>query len=93
MRVCPTHYTMRTYSLQSWVVEGSLDFTDWTEMDRKIDNNDFDAFRYPIASFAVSNSAECRFIRLTQTGKNHHGDDGLVICAFEIFGTLLDRRE
>jgi hypothetical protein len=71
--------------------EGSLDFVNWTEIDRKTDNNDFDfKDRNVTASFAVSKSAECRFIRLTQTGKRHCGDDCLYIVAFEFFGTLLE---
>jgi hypothetical protein len=41
-----------------------------------------------MASFAVSTSAECRFIGLTQTGRRHHGDDYLTIRAFEVFRTL-----
>jgi hypothetical protein len=73
---------------RSWVVESSLDFVNWTEIDRKTDNSDFkDA---SVASFAVSNSAESRFLRLTQTGKNHRGNNILIICALEFFGTLLE---
>jgi hypothetical protein len=70
------------------VVESSLDGEAWTEIDRKTDNEDFIGWR--TASFAVSKSAECRFVRLTQTGKRHCGDDTLYITAFEFFGTLLE---
>jgi hypothetical protein len=42
------------------------------------------------ALFALSKSDEFRFIRLTQIGKNHRGDDILLIRAFEVFGTLLE---
>jgi hypothetical protein len=78
MRVRPTHYTIRTFLLKSWVVEGSLDSVNWTEIDRQMSNNDFQR-GWGIASFAVSNSAECRFIRLTQTGEYHLG---WIISAF-----------
>jgi hypothetical protein len=88
MRVRPTHYTVKSYLLKSWVVESSLDGEAWTEIFRKTDNQDFR--RGEIASFAVSKSAKCCFIRLTQTGKNHNGNDMLVIQAFEFFGTLLE---
>jgi hypothetical protein len=88
MRVRPTHYTIRGYSLKSWVVESSLDGEAWTEIDRKTDNEDFKL--WGMASFVVSKSAECRFIRLTQTGKNHIREDDLLIRAFEVFGTLLE---
>jgi hypothetical protein len=64
------------------VVESSLDGDAWTEIDRKTDNEDFKKARWRAASFAVSNSGECRFIRLTQTGKCHHENDELVIDAF-----------
>jgi hypothetical protein len=89
LRVRPTHYTIKSVLLRSWVVEGSLDGKAWTVIDRKTDNNDFSADQ-GTASFAVSKSVECRFIRLTQTGKDHRGDDILVIWAFEFFGTLLE---
>jgi hypothetical protein len=86
-RVRPTHYTIRTGYLKSWVVATSLDGEAWTEIDRKTNNEDFkDSW---VASFAVSNSVECRFIRLTQTGKNHGGFDYLRIQAVEFFGILI----
>jgi hypothetical protein len=89
MRFRLTHYAIKSSRLKSWVVEGSLDFVNWTEIDRKADNEDFKG-GWATALFAVSNSAECRFIRLTQTGKRHSFDDYLVIGAFEIFGILLE---
>jgi hypothetical protein len=88
MRVRPTHYTLEAEWLKSWVVEGSLDGSSWTEIDRQTDKQDF---RYgKPASFAVSNPAEFRFIRLTQTDKNHWTtpDDQLALRAVEFFGTL-----
>jgi hypothetical protein len=88
MRVRPTHYTIRSMLLKSWVVEGSLDAKAWTEIDRQTDNQDFKG-GWGAASFAVSNSTECRFIRLTQTGENHVGDDSLLVSAGEFFGTLV----
>jgi hypothetical protein len=90
LRVRPTQYTINSFWLKSWVVESSLDGEAWTEIDRKWDNKDFNAMVYVTVSFAVSNSAECRFIRLTQTGQNHQRNDILAIRAFEVFGTLLD---
>jgi hypothetical protein len=92
MRVIPTHYTIRCYMLKSWVLESSLDFANWTEIDRKTDNEDFKGLRLRTASFAISKSAECRFIRLTHTGKTHDGYEygDLGIITFEVFGTLLE---
>jgi hypothetical protein len=87
MRVRPTHYTIRTYWLKSWVVEGSLDGSSWTEIGRQTNNQDFTDVLGNSASFAVS-TAEFRFIRLTQTDKNHNGRDYLILYAVEFFGTL-----
>jgi hypothetical protein len=86
MRLCPTHYTIRTYELKSWVVEASLDGENWTEIDRKTNNQDFKNMN--TVSFSVSKPVESRFIRLTQTGKRHCGDDILDLYAVEFFGTL-----
>jgi hypothetical protein len=94
MRVRPTHYTIGSSSLKSWVVESSLDGEAWTEIDRKMDNEDFKkaSWKDPAktVSFAVSKLAECRFIQLTHTGKGHDGKDDLFIRAVEFFGTLLE---
>jgi hypothetical protein len=87
MRVHPTtHYTIWAWYLKSWVVEGSLDGSSWTEIDRQTSKQDFEYCS--TASFPVSNPAEFRFIRLTQTDKDHGGDDELLVRAVEFFGTL-----
>jgi hypothetical protein len=89
MRVCSTHCTICAQLLKSWVFDGSLDGETWTEIDRQKNNRDFKSHSiFGIASFPLSKPAECRFIRLTQTNKNHHGDDCLVLRAVEFFGTL-----
>jgi hypothetical protein len=118
VRVRPTHYTITTRKLQSWVVESSLDGEAWTEIDRKTGNQDFRAEDWATVSYGLWNPAECRFIRLTQTGQKHvpvpvafvpepgkpHFNrdrcprsltplDDMAIRAFEVFGTLTERRE
>jgi hypothetical protein len=75
--------------LKSWVIESSLDGKVWTELDRKINNNDLKEWPYA-ASYPVSDSTEFRFIRLTQTGNNLCGDDRLIIRYFEVFGNFLE---
>jgi hypothetical protein len=89
MRVSLTHYTLWTWYQKSWVVEGSLDGKSWTEIDRRTDNQVFKA-DWTTASFAVSCSAECRFVRLTQTDARRNGDDYLDLRAVEFFGTLYE---
>jgi hypothetical protein len=86
-RIWPTHYTIRTGGLKSWAIEGSEDGTNWTEVDRQTDNEDFNQ-GWNSVSFPVSKPEEFRFIRLTQTGKNHRGFDVLGLFAVEFFGTL-----
>jgi hypothetical protein len=90
MRFCPTQYTIKSgYPyLKSWMVESSLDGEAWTEIDSRTDNGQL-AESPNRASFDISYSAECRFIRLSQTGKNHGGRNNLVIRAFDVFGTVL----
>jgi hypothetical protein len=86
MRVLPTHYTITGLWLQSWVLEGSLDATDWFEIDRQTDNTDF--HNRNIASFAVQDPGECRLIRLTQRSTCQSGWHRLTLDAVEFFGTL-----
>jgi hypothetical protein len=86
MCVRPTHCTIRTSRLKSWVVEGALDGRSWTEIDRQKDNRDVNGWN--TASFAVWKPAEFGFIWLTQTDKRLCGDDYLLLCAVEFFGTL-----
>jgi hypothetical protein len=90
MRVHPTHYTISAYRLKSWVVDGSLDGINWTKIDRRRDNEILKYGNWVTRSFTISKSAECRFIRLTQTDKRHDGYDYLGIQACEFFGTLLE---
>jgi hypothetical protein len=89
MWVEPTHYTIRTGYLQSWVVEGSLDGEHWAEIDRKINNQDF-TDRWSTVTFAVRRAVDSRFIRLTQIGRNHllYGSDVLELGAVEFFGII-----
>jgi hypothetical protein len=88
MRARLTHYTIRTLDLKSWIIEGSVDGTRWTEIDRRTGTQDFKENN--IVSFAISRSWEFRLIRLTQTEKNHHGHDRLCVRTVEFFGTLLE---
>jgi hypothetical protein len=89
MRVFPTHYTINCpCGPKSWIVEASLDGRNWTEIDRKTNDQSLKDFRGNQASFAVVNAAHFRFIRLTQTDKRHGGDDVLLLSRVDFFGTL-----
>jgi hypothetical protein len=95
LRIKPTHYTIRSacdgyvdYSnLKSWVIEVSDDGREWTEIDRRENNNELNA-KNVIKTFQVQKSVECRFFRLRQIDKNHRGYHHIVISSFEVFGTL-----
>jgi serine/threonine protein kinase len=88
-RIVPTHYTIRTTQygphLRAWVVETSADAENWQEVDHKEDSG-----WWVSRTFAVVAAAAARFIRLVQVGRNHRGDDRLVIEAWEIFGSLIE---
>jgi hypothetical protein len=90
MRVRPTNYTVQSFWLKSWVVEGSLDGESWVEIDRQVNNQDFRTCKGGTASFALAGGVDCRFVRLAQVGKasNHFDRDFLELVAFELFGTL-----
>jgi hypothetical protein len=88
-RVRLTHYTIDAWRLKSWVLEASLDGENWIAIDGQIDNRDFQQAKI-MASFAVSNRVECRFVRLTQTDKNHRGNDCLRLRLAEFFGRLTE---
>jgi hypothetical protein len=90
LRVRPTHYTIYGPNLRSWMLESSLDGETWIEFDRKTDTDDLEFDSDRLASFACSKWTECRFIRLTQTDKNHDRNDYLMIEGFEFFGTLIE---
>jgi hypothetical protein len=92
MRVRPTHYTIKAVGLKSWVVEGSVDGERWTEIGRQTDTPYFNNSDWRPVSFAVSNSAEVRLVRLTQTGVNHQksSPNALRLGGVEFFGTLFE---
>jgi hypothetical protein len=94
--IVPTHYTIRTWNgcpgslhLKSWLVETSTDGKSWLMVAREDDNQLLNGRSFT-ATFTVAAGAECRFIRLVNIGRNHHGDGQLVITAWEIFGGLIE---
>jgi hypothetical protein len=94
-RIVPTHYAIRTHRegpgkahLKSWLVETSADGKSWREVAQE-DNEQLNG-PYFTGTFAVAGAGECRFIRLVQIGKNHVGNDRIVISAWEIFGNLVE---
>jgi hypothetical protein len=96
-RVVPTHYSIRSqckgfaYNInpKSWILEASMDGKEWVEIDRRENNAEL-IERDVTRMFKVAKSEKCRFIRLVNIGRNHHGSDCLVISSLEIFGSLME---
>jgi hypothetical protein len=96
-KVIPTHYSVRSRydggvnaaNLLSWLVETSMDGEEWSVIDQRVNNDELN--RKNITKvFSVARSEMCRMIKLVNFGRNHLGDDCLLISAWEIFGSLID---
>jgi hypothetical protein len=95
-RIVPTHYTIRTNDdspggchLKSWLVETSVDGESWRAVAHEEDTEQLNG-EYFTGTFAVAGAGECGFIRLVNIGRNHCGDDRILISAWEIFGSLVE---
>jgi IS1 family transposase len=95
-RIVPTHYAIRSHQhgdsgaehLKSWLVETSADSQTWKEVDRREGSTELNG-QSLTRTFAVTGGSACRFIRLVNIGRTHHGDDCVAISALEIFGSLI----
>jgi E3 ubiquitin-protein ligase HECTD1 len=96
-RVVPTDYSIGSaskgmvqhFNLRRWVVEGSVNGSTWTVLDKQDENNELTA--KPVTrTYPARGRDELQFIRLRQTGKNNNGSDNLAISFFEVFGSLLE---
>jgi hypothetical protein len=92
-KIRPTHYSIHANSsnhwLRSWIFEGSIDGSIWTELDRRTDDQSTNS-NHPIGTFSISNPCECQFVRLRQTGVSACGYHYLILHAMEIFGDLVE---
>jgi hypothetical protein len=91
--ICLTDYTLKSdgssyYHLLQWPIEGSNDGNAWECIDSQ-NTQDLNG-DYVTKTFKCSSSSShfCRYIRLTQTGKNSYGNDHLMLCNIEFFGRL-----
>jgi hypothetical protein len=90
-RLFPTHYSLRAESggeshPRHWVLEGSLDGSTWTELDRRADSQI--TRELMVVNFTVSTPAEVRMIQFRQTGVNGNNNHYLSLTAVEFFGNL-----
>jgi uncharacterized coiled-coil protein SlyX len=95
-RIKPVGYAIRTAEesfLKNWKIDTSIDGVTWNVIDEHCEdislNGRWITKRFPSGN-AVIDAAECRFIRLTQTGKNCQASHYLHFCQFEIFGDLIE---
>jgi hypothetical protein len=75
--------------LKSWLIQTSTDGVSWWKVACEKGNEQLNGKRFT-CTFPVAGGGVCRFIRLVNMGKNHHGSDQLVISAWEIFGSLIE---
>jgi hypothetical protein len=84
-------YTIRSDSLRSWMLEGSDDACDWCQIDRHKEDQYFED-GWATRTFTVKKAVKCRYLRLTQTARNHQGNKVLSLSAVEFFGALNEPR-
>jgi hypothetical protein len=97
-RVEVRHYSIRSQfdagagasHPKSWVIEGSDDCENWTELDSQTNNSDLND-QNKICTWPTKIRMKSRYIRLRQTGLNHNGTDFLWISSFELFGSLMEQ--
>jgi hypothetical protein len=81
-------YGPNSYHLKNWVIEGSIDGTSWSELDRRENNTDLNN-SYAVKTFNVCKVDTFRMIRLRQIGPNHGNNNYLIFTAFDLFGLLM----
>lgn len=98
MRITPTHYTLKSgegYSgsqhLKSWVIEVSIDGSEWFEVDRRENAYDLnDSFAMKNFRITRLTAERYRYFKLREIGTDHgpYNTSVLILCAMEVFGTL-----
>jgi hypothetical protein len=73
--------------LKNWEVESSDDGALGVEIDRRENSSDINSYSV-VKAFAASRSGSFGRIRLCQNGPNDHGNNQLVLSAFEVFGVI-----
>jgi hypothetical protein len=74
---------------KSWVIEGSVDGENWTELDSRINNSELDA-QNVTKTWRTTERMQSRYVRLRQTALNHCGSNYLIVSALELFGSLFE---
>eukprot|EP00746_Dinoflagellata_sp_MGD_P125229 gnl/MRDRNA2_/MRDRNA2_59957_c0_seq1.p1 gnl/MRDRNA2_/MRDRNA2_59957_c0~~gnl/MRDRNA2_/MRDRNA2_59957_c0_seq1.p1 ORF type:complete len:451 (+),score=71.88 gnl/MRDRNA2_/MRDRNA2_59957_c0_seq1:77-1429(+) len=77
--------------LQSWVLEGSEDGTQWIELDRHTDDTSFHSMM-ATASWSVTTHDFYQHVRVRMTGPEVSGNFSLHLGGIELYGILRVRR-
>jgi hypothetical protein len=103
MRICPTHYSLRSNSnpargahLKSWKIEVSNDISSgWIEIDQRMHNRGLNKGPYISALFPIQcpPKTSYRYIRLTSTGMTGELNNWLYPSEFEVFGDSRESEE
>jgi hypothetical protein len=72
---------------RSWVLEGSPNGENWTEIDRRTNLPDLNGPQN-IGTFTISRPAEWRFVRLTQTQPNHAKNNVFAFLYFDLLARI-----
>ena len=73
--------------LKNWVIEGSNDCKEWNIIDSRENNDDLNGPN-KVATFHCKQPLRVRYLRLRQTGKNHHDAEDIQLTNVEFFGRL-----
>jgi hypothetical protein len=95
-RILPSYYAIRSCywggvnheNPRSWLLECSLNGSEWIEIDRHENNNELNEENVTVV-FEVARREICRCIKLVNIGRNHRSNDALAISSLEIFGYLV----
>ncbi|OHT03511.1 hypothetical protein TRFO_29119 [Tritrichomonas foetus] len=90
-------YTIRTHIghmnfwfLRNWKLEGSTDDIEWEVIDEHRMNDVLDE-NVSMCTWTCFPKGPFRYLKFTQTGKNHNGDNYFMLSGIEIFGKLQQR--
>ena len=97
--VVPTHYCLRhdgvnqSHALRNWSLQGKTaePGADWVEIRRHDNDHTLAAQNFSVGAWPIEGEARAfRHFRIHQHGKNGHGDNNLMCCGFEVYGTLTE---
>ena len=96
--VVPTHYCLRndsnqTHVLRNWSLQGKAaePGADWVQIRRHDNDETLAKQRYSVGAWPIEGEARAfRHFRIHQHGPNAAGNDQLMCCGFEVYGTLTE---